>query len=215
MPCSDKRARCASASSGVLNAPACTKYINGSAAELVDLGSAFDFIKSLIGSELAGLGAVLGAATEGLKEPATTGGAAEAVALDADLAGFSGGIAGAVLAALGLAAGAVPAAAGVVAVVAPGALGATAAPGTTGGVGLAGFLPDNAAFGSQSLFFLDSVASASTLWFCILLLKGDGVLVTNTATAKAAAKPSTTPIIKPNTVPPRCLFIVVCMKIEN
>jgi hypothetical protein len=85
--------------------------------------------------------------------------------------------------------------------------------GSTGGVGLAGFLPASTAFGSQPLFFLDSVASVSTLWFCILLLKGDGVLVTNTATTKAAAKPNTTPIIKPSTVPPRCLFIVVIIEV--
>jgi hypothetical protein len=126
------------------------------------------------------------------------------------LAGFSGGMAGAVeFAALGLAAGAAPAGVvtGVVVCVVV-ALG-VAAPSTAGGVGLAGFLPDSAALGSQSLFFLDSVASVSTVWFCILLLNGDGVLVTNTATAKAAAKPRTTPIIKPNIVPPRCLFIVV------
>lgn len=188
-----------------------------------DLGSAFDFIKSLIGSAPgldAGFGVVVEpAGTEGLKEPATTGGVVDVV-VAAGLAGFSGGIAGAVFAALGLVAGVVPAAAGVLtcvlacvlagAVVAPGApdeLGTTIAPGTAGGVGLAGFLPDKAAFGSQSLFFLDSVASVSTLWFCILLLKGDGVLVTNTATAKAAAKPRTTPIIKPSMVPPRCLVI--------
>ena len=171
----------------------------------------------MIGSEPPGFVADLGAATEGLKEPETTGGVAEAadvVAPGAGLDGFSGGMAGAVLlAALGLAAG-VPVfgevTAGVDAVPAVPAV----APGTAGGVGLAGFLPDSAAFGFQSLFFLDSVASVSTLWLCILLLKGEGVLVTNTATAKAAARPSTTPIIKPNMVPPRCLFIVISIKFE-
>lgn len=154
------------------------------------------------------LGFVAGfaAGTEGLKEPATTGGVAEVVdAVAAGFTGFSGGIAGAaVFAVLGLVAGAAPAAVDDGAAGGePAALGATTAPGTTGGVGLAGFLPDSAALGSQSLFFLDSVASVSTLWFCILLLNGEGVLVTNTATAKAAAKPSTTPIIKPSMVPPR------------
>jgi hypothetical protein len=112
-------------------------------------------------------------------------------------------MAGAVLlSALGFVAGAVLAPVGE-----PVRPGATTAPGTVGCVGLAGFLPDKAAFGSQSLFFFDSVASASTLWFCILLLNGEGVLVTNTATAKAAAKPRTTPIIKPRMVPPRCFFM--------
>ena len=170
------------------------------------MGSAPGFGAVLVATDPAG--------TEGLKEPATTGGVVtvgEAVALGVGFTGFSGGIAGAVLfAVLGSgafvvvtapAAGAFAGAAGTG--VAPETAVAVAALGTTGGVGLAGFLPDSAAFGSQSLFFLDSVASVSTLWFCILLLNGDGVLVTNTATAKAAAKPSTTPIIKPSMVPPR------------
>ena len=101
------------------------------------------------------------AATEGPKEPGTTG--AEVVP-DVDpgvvaevaevagvvgLAGFSGGMAGKVFAdTLGVAAGAV-------------AFSEGAALGTTGGVGFAGFLPYKALLGSQSLFFLDSVASVS------------------------------------------------------
>lgn len=185
--------------------------------ELGVLGSAFDFIKSVIGSAP---GFVVGfdTATDVLKDPATTGGVADAVDVFGSVAGltdFSGGIAGTVLDALGLVAVA-GAGAGVVAVVVPsGTLGATAGPDTAGGVGLAGFLPDSAALGSQSLFFFDSVASVSTLWFCILLLNGDGVLVTNTATARAAAKPSTTPIINPRMVPPRCLFIIFSMEIKT
>lgn len=154
------------------------------------------------------------AATDGPRAPGTTGvevllGAAAAgvagLAGLVGLAGFSGGMAGTVFAAtFGVAAGGT-------AVVddAVGAVGV--APGTTGGVGFAGFLPYKALFGSQSLFFLDSVASDSVVCACALLLNGEGVLVTNTATAKAAARPSTTPIINPKMVPPRCLFIIVCI----
>lgn len=159
------------------------------------------------------LGAVFGATvpvepagTEGLKDPAATGGVEDVVdAVVAGLVGFSSGMAGALAFALGLVAGVALVAVGVLvdAVVAPGESAGATVPGTTGGIGLVGFLLVKAALGSQSLFFLDSVASVSMLRFCILLLKGDGVLVTNTATAKAAAKPSTTPIIKPSMVPPR------------
>jgi hypothetical protein len=154
------------------------------------------------------------AATEGPKAPGTTGvdvllGAvvedADGLAGFAGFVGFSGGMAGAVfVVTFGVAAGATA--------VVDGAVGAVgAAPGTTGGVGFAGFLPYKALFGSQSLFFLDSVASDSVVCACALLLNGEGVLVTNTATAKAAARPSTTPIINPKMVPPRCLFIIVCI----
>ena len=102
------------------------------------------------------------AATEGPKEPGTTGaevlpdvalGVVVEVAGVVGFAGFSGGMAGKVFAdTLGEAAGADAFAVG-----AAGEAGA--ALGTTGGVGLAGFLPYKALLGSQSLFFLDSVAS--------------------------------------------------------
>jgi hypothetical protein len=172
------------------------------------------------------------AATDGLKEPETTGAGAGAgvvavaAAGGAGLAGFTGfsaGIAGTVAVGVGVGVGDVTAgvvvvtgvvgaagdtgeAAVALAAVAAGLL--AGAPGTTGGVGLAGFFPCRAVFGSQSLFFFSSVASDSLVWACPLLLKGDGVLVTKTATTKAAANPSTTPIISPRIVPPRCCFIV-------
>ena len=119
-----------------------------------------------------GIGAVLAvpAATEGPKEPGTTGVDALPVAAaegDVELAGlagfagFSGGIAGALFAVvLG-----VPVVAGVdagaAAFVGDAAGPVGAASGNVGGVGFAGFLPCNALLGSQFLFFFDSVASDS------------------------------------------------------
>lgn len=183
---SDKRARWASASSGVRKAPACTKYINGSVVGLDDLGSLFCFNISPNGSVdggfVAGGAAGFGVptATEGPKEPGTTGADAFPFAFpdvllddeaDVELAlvfaggigltGFSAGIAGAwFVVTFGVAADASEFVAGVTAVVdaAPGAV-----LGTTGGVGFAGFLPYKALLGSQSLFFLDSEAVDSVV----------------------------------------------------
>ncbi len=115
-----------------------------------------------------GVGAVLAvpAATEGPKEPGTTGVDALPVAAAegdvglvglAGFAGFSGGIAGALFAVtLG-----VTVDAGAAAFVGDAVGPVGAAPGNAGGVGFAGFLPCNALLGSQSLFFFDSVASDS------------------------------------------------------
>src|SRR5438105_9974337 len=67
----------------------------------------------------------------------------------------------------------------------------------------AGFLPYSGALGSQSRFLRVSAASCSGVRLWPLLRKGIGTLVTYTATARAAAKPSTTPMMMPTRTLPR------------